>query len=170
MNRNLLKSRLRQLSAELAAVLTVQRLKIACAESCTGGLLAQAITEIAGSSAYFERGIVAYSNEAKRQLLGVESEFFELYGAVSEPVVRQMAAGLMSSTDVDLVIAISGITGPNGGTAEKPVGTVWFCWLDRGGRQYSQCRRFRGERQDIRLQSAIYALETLLSDLLLNSS
>lgn len=155
---------LNRLSIELGNKLLEKGVRIACAESCTGGLLAKALTDVAGSSAYFDRGYVAYSNEAKQQMLNVDPCLFDQYGAVSEPVVKQMASGALKLTSVDLVIAMSGITGPNGGTPEKPVGTVWFCWLGRGNKALSVCRRFTGDRETIRLQSASFAIKTLLAD------
>lgn len=162
MDKQQLESQLRQLSVELGVRLKRKEWRIACAESCTGGLLAKAITDIAGSSAWFERGVIAYSNEAKQQLLNVEPETFVRYGAVSEPVVAQMAEGMLKSARTDIVVAMSGITGPGGGTAEKPVGTVWFSWLTQSGLCYCDCRRFDGDRETVRLQTAIWAIDVAL--------
>lgn len=164
MNKQQLESRLSRLSIMLGDKLKRKNWRIACAESCTGGLLAKAITDVIGSSAYFEQGIIAYSNESKQNMLGVEPELFIQHGAVSEPVVNKMAIGMLERADVDLVVAISGITGPGGGTPEKPVGTVWFSWMTKEGLDCSQCNHFSGNRETIRLQTAIFATEMLLTD------
>ena len=117
-----------QLAAELGDALQLRQWRVATAESCTGGGIAAAITAIPGSSNWFEYGLVTYANAAKQHLLGVDSETLSNEGAVSENVVRQMAAGTLSLTGADIAVAVSGIAGPGGGSAEKPVGTVWFAW------------------------------------------
>lgn len=115
---------------QLTSVLAKKQYKIVTAESCTGGLLAQLLTDLPGSSAWFERGFVTYSNESKQELLGVKEELLLQFGAVSQEVVESMALGALKNSHADLSVAISGIAGPGGGTKEKPVGTVWigFCY------------------------------------------
>ncbi len=112
----------------LGRALLVHRARVATAESCTGGWIAKALTDVPGSSQWFESGIVAYSNSAKDALLGVPGELIAAHGAVSEPVVRAMAEGARAQLGVDLAVAVSGVAGPDGGSADKPVGTVWFAW------------------------------------------
>ncbi|PVZ85664.1 nicotinamide-nucleotide amidase [Serratia sp. S1B] len=150
-----------------------QRLKnrgqwITCAESCTGGGIAKAITDIAGSSAYFDRGFVTYSNAAKHELLGVENETLAAYGAVSEQVVREMALGALSAAKADLALSVSGIAGPDGGSEQKPVGTVWFGFAERGGRVLACRKQFTGDRDAVRLQATIFSLQMALEDFLQN--
>ena len=133
---------------------------ITCAESCTGGLLAAALTRLPGSSAWFETGFVTYSNEAKQRLLGVSTDSLRQYGAVSEAVVHEMAAGARQAADADYALGISGIAGPDGGSPEKPVGTVCFGLADR---QTTDARtaRFNGNRDEIRRQAVDFALAFL---------
>src|SRR5476651_1245601 len=126
--------RLHELSVEIGSELKAQGLWITCAESCTGGLVAKAITDIAGSSAWFDRGFVTYSNAAKHQLLGVAEVTLHEFGAVSEESVREMAQGALHAAGANLALSISGIAGPDGGTEAKPVGTVWFGFADSEGR------------------------------------
>jgi nicotinamide-nucleotide amidase len=135
---------------------------VATAESCTGGGVAEAITRIAGSSDWFERGFVTYSNGAKEELLGVSGATLVGHGAVSEPVAAEMAAGAIAHSAADAAVAITGIAGPGGGTPAKPVGLVWFAWAHRGGP--AQCRRFvfKGDRQAVRRQSVAVALQGLI--------
>lgn len=149
---------------------------LACAESCTGGLVAKTLTDVAGSSAWFERGLVTYSNLAKVQLLGVPQTTVALHGAVSEKTVRAMAEGLIRHTPVDWGLAVTGIAGPGGGTADKPVGTVWIGWSrrawpisaprDGGGMRdiHAEVQQFlfEGDREQIRRQSLRAALSGLL--------
>ena len=137
-----------------------------CAESCTGGWVAKALTDIAGSSAYFDRGFVTYSNAAKHDLLGVSETTLANYGAVSEAVVREMALGALREANADFAVSISGIAGPDGGSADKPVGTVWFAFAAREG-QILACKQiFPGDRDAVRLQAAVFALQTLFDDFL----
>jgi nicotinamide-nucleotide amidase len=138
---------------------------VATAESCTGGGVATAITRISGSAKWFDRGFVTYSNEAKRQMLGVSQLSLARHGAVSEEVAREMARGALARSPADVSVAITGIAGPTGGSRSKPVGLVWFAWGARG--QLVQSRRFvfPGNRVEIRLQSVYVALQGL-SDLL----
>jgi len=116
----------------LASLLLARGQLLATAESCTGGLIAASCTEVAGSSAWFERGFVTYSNEAKTELLGVPAELIERHGAVSEEVARAMAAGALAHSRADIAVAVTGIAGPTGGSDAKPVGTVWLAWAERG--------------------------------------
>lgn len=133
---------------------------ITCAESCTGGLLAAALTRLPGSSAWFETGFVTYSNEAKQRLLGVSADSLRQYGAVSEAVVHEMAAGARQAADADYALSISGIAGPDGGSPEKPVGTVCFGLADRQT-TYARTARFSGNRDEIRRQAVDFALAFL---------
>jgi nicotinamide-nucleotide amidase len=135
------------------------------AESCTGGWAAQAITAIAGSSAWFERGFVTYSNEAKAELLGVRRETLECHGAVSEETAREMALGALARSRGSVALAITGIAGPGGGSAAKPVGTVCFAWAARGGALRSETRLFAGDREAVRRQSVERALRGTLEHL-----
>jgi nicotinamide-nucleotide amidase len=139
---------------------------ITCAESCTGGLVAAYLTEISGSSAYFDRGFVTYSNQAKHELLGVKWLTLHQWGAVSEQTVREMACGALSAARADISISISGIAGPDGGTEDKPVGTVWFGWANRNGQVLTKKRRFLGDRHQVRQQAANYALTVVLEKFL----
>lgn len=144
----------------IAAELTARKQIITCAESCTGGLLAAALTSISGSSAYFQRSYVTYSNLAKQQLLNVNAETLRHYGAVSEEVVREMALGALISSKNDYALSISGIAGPDGGTADKPVGTVWFGFATKQ-RIWAKHYQFSGSRDEIRQQAVQYALAIL---------
>jgi nicotinamide-nucleotide amidase len=138
---------------------------LATAESCTGGWLAQAVTSVAGSSAWFDRGFVAYSNDAKEQSLGVRAATIARHGAVSEETAREMARGALErSPAATLAVAVTGIAGPGGGTAEKPVGMVCFAWAT-GAEVTSETRRFSGDRESVRRQSVIRALEGVLAKL-----
>ncbi|WP_263141377.1 CinA family protein [Pseudomonas sp. RIT-PI-AD] len=131
--------------------------QVSTAESCTGGGIAEAITRIAGSSAWFEAGFVTYSNGQKTRQLGVPGELFETVGAVSREVVEAMVRGAQRASGARFAVAVSGIAGPAGGSAQKPVGTVWLAWGD-GERVHSLCRRFLGDRDEVRHQTVIAAL------------
>lgn len=135
------------------------------AESCTGGLVAAAITEIAGSSGWFERTFVTYSNEAKMEMLGVSGQTLDEYGAVSEETVAEMARGALAHSRADVALAISGIAGPDGGSAQKPVGTVCFAWCLRDGEPDTLTLYLDGDRAGIRRQAASIALEGVLDRL-----
>ena len=135
---------------------------LATAESCTGGWVAKVITDIAGSSAWFDRGFVTYTNAAKRELLGVDSEVIRLHGAVSEATVRAMAAAALERSAARITVAISGIAGPGGSTPDKPVGIVWFAWADGGAGLESAHRLFHGDREAVRRQAVKFALEGVL--------
>ena len=137
-------------------------LMVATAESCTGGGVAEAITRSAGSSAWFDRGFVAYANEAKVDLLGVRQETLGTHGAVSEAVAREMALGALHQSDADLAVAVTGVAGPGGGTATKPVGLVWFAWASLGGTVESRFEIFGGDRAAVRDQAVREALKGLL--------
>ena len=150
------------LAVALGDALRKHRLHVATAESCTGGLIAGAITSVAGSSEWFERGFVTYSNRAKEELLGVLAETLRENGAVSGEVAAEMVAGALARSPADIAVAVTGIAGPGGGTSEKPVGLVWFAWMHRGGA--AQCRRFvfDGGREAVRRQSVAVALQGLI--------
>ncbi|WPP01064.1 CinA family protein [Pseudomonas sp. HR96] len=135
--------------------------QVSTAESCTGGGIAEAITRVAGSSAWFEAGYVTYSNAQKTRQLGVPEVLFGQVGAVSREVVEAMAAGALGHSGARFSVAVSGVAGPDGGSAEKPVGTVWLAWAD-GARLYSERRQFTGDREAVRRQTVIAALEGLL--------
>ena len=137
-------------------------LSLASAESCTGGWVAKQITDIAGSSAIFDRGFVTYTNQAKQEMLGVQSVTLEQYGAVSEAVVIQMAEGALKFSHADIALSISGIAGPGGGSEEKPVGTVCFGWMRKGGTALATTVVFKGDRDQVRRQSVDYALNGVI--------
>jgi len=146
----------------IAERLTARGVLLATAESCTGGWAAQALTALAGSSSWFERGFVTYSNAAKAEMLGVRPQTLERHGAVSEATAREMALGALSRSHASVALAITGIAGPSGGTREKPVGTVCFAWALKGGAARSETRRFAGEREAVRRQSVERAFAGLL--------
>ena len=146
----------------LAATLRQRGWRLATAESCTGGLIAAACTELAGSSDWFERGFVTYSNAAKTELLGVPAAQIAAHGAVSEPVARAMAEGALARSRAQLSIAVTGIAGPTGGSEDKPVGVVWFGWCV-GGQCSTERQLFAGDRASVRTQSAQHALAGLLA-------
>lgn len=135
--------------------------RMGAAESCTGGLVAAAVTSVAGSSEWFTGGVVSYANEVKRKVLGVPAALLREHGAVSEPVVLAMAAGARRVLAADLTVAISGVAGPGGGSPEKPVGTVWMAWSGPDGER-SQRYHFEGDREAVRLDAVWTALAGLL--------
>ena len=147
---------------QLATALRARDQMMATAESCTGGLIAGACTEISGSSDWFERGFVTYSNAAKCELLGVPAALIEAHGAVSEAVARAMAAGAVANAHAHWSVAVTGIAGPTGGSADKPVGTVWFGWCV-GGVTHSERQRFDGDRAAVRAATVRHALAGLLA-------
>jgi len=153
---------LTDLSEQLAKLLLLKKKQLAVAESCTGGWLAKCLTDLAGSSLWFERGFITYSNLAKQEMLGVLPETLEREGAVSEAVVREMAAGALHHSTADIAIAISGIAGPGGGVPGKPVGTVCFGLADKDNKLQSDTQHFEGGREAVRRQSVAYALTQLL--------
>ena len=149
--------------AELVgAKLKAQGMMLATAESCTGGWVAQAVTAIAGSSAWFDRGFVTYSDAAKREMLGVSASTLVKHGAVSEQTAREMAAGALAHSRAQVALAITGIAGPSGGSPEKPVGTVCFAWSQKNAAPVAQTRQFKGDRDSVRRQSVIVALQGVL--------
>lgn len=150
------------LAAKLGATLTERGWMMALAESCTGGMAAQYITAVPGSSTCFERGFVTYSNQAKIELLDVNPETLERYGAVSEETAREMAKGALEHSHTQLTGAITGIAGPDGGTPDKPVGMVCFAWAGSDGSLHSETRHFDGDRNAIRRQSVETAFQELL--------
>ena len=154
---------LENLSETLGQRLLARGEWLTAAESCTGGWLAQSVTAIAGSSGWFERGFVTYSNAAKREMLGVPETTLERHGAVSEATARAMAQGALAHSHADWAVAITGIAGPGGGTAEKPVGTVCFAWARKGAGCEAQTVHFTGEREAVREQSVRHALNGLLA-------
>jgi len=153
-----------ELARRLGEALKAKGWKFATAESCTGGWVAMQATAIAGSSDWFERGFVTYSNEAKRELLGVQDVTLVKHGAVSEATAREMAAGALGRSHAQLALAVTGIAGPGGGSAQKPVGTVCFAWAV-GSKIHSETRRFDGDRESVRRQSVVRALEGALESL-----
>ena len=134
---------------------------MATAESCTGGMIAAACTDLAGSSAWFERGFVTYSNAAKTELLGVPAALIAEHGAVSEPVVRAMAEGALRQSRTHIAVAVTGVAGPGGGSANKPVGSVWLGWATATG-VVTQMRHFEGDRQQVRQATLQHALQGLI--------
>jgi competence/damage-inducible protein CinA C-terminal domain len=150
-------------AAALVALATARGLRIATAESCTGGMIAAAITDIAGSSAIFGYGFVTYANEAKTSMLGVDPAVIAAEGAVSEAVARAMAAGALQNSGADLAVAVTGIAGPDGGSALKPVGTVWFGLAKRGAMGIAERVVFPGDRAAIRAATVDHALRLLMT-------
>lgn len=146
---------------QLAALLQAQGRMLATAESCTGGMISAACTDLAGSSNWFERGFVTYSNEAKTELLGVDASLIAKHGAVSEEVARAMASGAITRSLAQVAVAVTGVAGPTGGSAAKPVGTVWFGFA-LPGRLVSEVRHFDGDRAAVRSATVRHALQRLL--------
>ncbi len=157
--------RIESLCEALAQVLVARKLCIVTAESCTGGLIAASCTQLSGSSAWFERGFVTYSNAAKTELLGVPSALIEAQGAVSEEVAKAMAMGALSHSNASLSVAVTGIAGPTGGSAAKPVGTVWLAWAWRDSQQAVHCeavlQQLKGSRAEVRCATTELALDHL---------
>ena len=150
----------------LATLLLTNNFKLATAESCTGGMIAAACTDLAGSSDWFECGFVSYSNQAKTEMLGVDARLITAHGAVSEPVARAMAQGVFNHSEAQVSVAVTGVAGPGGGSADKPVGTVWFAWGLPSG-IFSEVQHFEGDRTAVRaatVQHALARLVTLLQD------
>ncbi|OBU86749.1 CinA family protein [Chromobacterium subtsugae] len=151
----------KQLAVDLGLLLSARGESVATAESCTGGLIAAALTDVPGSSAWFSHGIVSYGNQAKQQLLGVQAASLIDHGAVSETVVREMAQGGQTLADSDWAVAVSGIAGPGGGSPEKPVGLVWFAIAHPGGQTEAWRCLFAGDREAVRRQAVCEALSQL---------
>lgn len=153
---------LARLSEEVGTRLRERSLTLATAESCTGGWVAQVVTHTAGSSAWFDRGYVTYSNEAKVAMLGVSPETLAAHGAVSLETAAEMAAGALKNSNALISLAITGIAGPTGGSPDKPVGTVCFGWCRKGETPRTERRQFAGDRESVRRQSVVHAIETLI--------
>lgn len=151
-----------QLAIQVGAALKARGLMLVTAESCTGGMAAQLVTDIAGSSAWYDRGFITYSNESKQQMLDVKLTTLQQFGAVSEATVREMVAGALLHSNADVALAISGIAGPSGGTEEKPVGTVWFAWGLKQGGVHSKTQLITGNRSAVRAQATQIALTGIL--------
>jgi len=149
----------------LANKLIDAQYKLATAESCTGGGIAQALTDVSGSSQWFDSGLVTYSNEAKQRLLGVPSELIAQWGAVSEPVAKSMAEGAAGQQGVDVAVSVTGIAGPTGGTKDKPVGTVWIAWKLPNNRVEARCFQFDGDRSAVREATINAAITGLIERL-----
>lgn len=150
-----------RLAIQLGQQLLERGWMLALAESCTGGGIAAAITDIAGSSAYFDRGFVTYSNEAKQQLLGVPADLITRFGAVSQECAAAMAEGALLRSDAQIALSVTGIAGPDGGSAEKPVGTVWFGLAVEGKPVITELQSFKGDRATVRELAVEFALQRL---------
>ncbi len=157
--------RLDGIATRLGELLTARGWRLATAESCTGGWIAKVVTDIPGSSGWFERGFVSYSNAAKQEMLGVRPETLDAQGAVSEGTVREMAAGAIERSRAQVAVAVSGIAGPSGGSADKPLGTVCFAWAIPGCEIQTRRLQFAGDRDQVRHQAVRVALELLLEHL-----
>jgi nicotinamide-nucleotide amidase len=156
---------LTRLAARVGRQLLGSHRRVATAESCTGGWISKALTDIAGSSAWFDEGFVTYGNAAKQSRLGVPLKLLRIHGAVSEPVARAMARGALLAAGADLTVAVTGIAGPGGAVPGKPVGTVWLAWAARRGRGLrvvTALRHFRGDRETVRRKTVAAALQGLL--------
>ena len=151
------------LAAQVGGLLKSHGLMLVTAESCTGGGVASAITDVAGSSAWFERGFITYSNLAKQQMLGVSTVTLDQHGAVSEAVVREMVAGALACSAAQVALAVSGIAGPDGGTKDKPVGTVWFAWGIKQGSIHAQRHQISGDRAEVRAAAVRVALQGVIN-------
>ncbi|OBS10163.1 CinA family protein [Acidihalobacter prosperus] len=147
----------------LGRALSARGMRLVTAESCTGGWIAKRVTDVSGSSAWFEAGFVTYSNRMKAALLGVPESVFASAGAVSEACVRAMVAGALERASGDIAVAVSGIAGPGGGSSDKPVGTVWFGYAQNGGTIEAECHRFEGNRDAVRRAAVDRALRGLLA-------
>ncbi|MCF7965811.1 MAG: CinA family protein [Methylobacter tundripaludum] len=154
-----MESELFELAEQLGRKLKANGKKIATAESCTGGWIAQTITDVPGSSAWFDRGFVTYSNTAKVQMLDVSPETLEKHGAVSAETATEMAAGALAHSEADVAVAVTGIAGPDGGTPDKPVGTVFIAWADKYGEAKVIKKQFAGNRRQIRAETVESAIE-----------
>lgn len=150
------------IAEQVGAALKSRGLMLATAESCTGGWAGEAVTSVAGSSHWYDRGFITYTNESKQELLGVSARTLAEFGAVSEQTVREMAAGALKHSRAHITLAISGIAGPGGGTPNKPVGTVCMAWATRSGAGLSQTFHFQGDRTAVRRQAVVAALQGVL--------
>jgi nicotinamide-nucleotide amidase len=156
---------LRELAEQIADAALRQRLTLVTAESCTGGWIAKTLTDLPGSSAWFDAGVVTYSYEAKEALLGVNPRTLERTGAVSEETALEMVSGALARFGAGVAVAVTGIAGPSGGTAEKPVGTVWIGWKRRGGYAHARLFHFDGDREAVRRQTVAAALKGVIKAL-----
>lgn len=156
---------LSNLAIKLGTALKARGFTLALAESCTGGMVAQAVTSVAGSSAWFDRGFVTYSNQAKIEMLGITTNTIETYGAVSEQTANEMALGALKNSHAHVSGSITGIAGPDGGSAEKPVGTVCFAWAESHKATSTITKHFQGNRQEVRQQAAITMMTGLVDRL-----
>lgn len=154
-----------RLAEEVGNALRQRAMMLVTAESCTGGWVGEAVTAVPGSSGWYDRGFVTYTNAAKQEMLGVAAATLDTYGAVSEQTVREMASGALHNSRAQAALAISGIAGPGGGTAEKPVGTVCIAWALANGVVASERREFAGDRREVRQQAVERALQGLLERL-----
>ena len=148
---------------QISEQLLKNKKRLTVAESCTGGWIAKVLTDLAGSSAWFERGFVTYSNDAKQEMLGVNKSTIEAYGAVSQETVNEMALGALKNSHADYSLSVSGIAGPSGGSADKPVGLVWFAWAYQDTVITSEKKIFSGDRNEVREQAVFHALTELVS-------
>ena len=153
------------LTEQIAARLLQSHQRLATAESCTGGWIGKSLTDLAGSSRWYEGGVIAYSNTLKQNLLGIPRESLESHGAVSEPVAKAMAEGVARLMKADHAVAVTGIAGPDGGTDEKPVGLVWIAWAGGGSATAGRAFRFEGDRDAVRRQTVHQALQGLIERL-----
>lgn len=156
---------LHQLARQLGDHLLQASQILACAESCTGGFISKVVTEIGGSSQWFDRGFVTYTNQSKSELLGVPAATIAEHGAVSEATARAMATGALRHSQAHITLAVTGIAGPGGGRLDKPVGTVWFAWATRDGPVDSDTQQFPGDRDAVRRQAVAHALQGVLTRL-----
>ncbi|MCK5902138.1 MAG: nicotinamide-nucleotide amidase [Cocleimonas sp.] len=154
-----------ELVKDVAACLSENEMHLTTAESCTGGWIAKVLTDVPGSSIYFDRGFVTYSNQSKHDMLGVSEETLLLHGAVSEAIVKEMAEGALTKSDASLSLAVSGIAGPTGGSEDKPIGTVCFSWMIRDDIAVAETVQYDGDRDDIRRQAVIHSLEGIIKQL-----
>jgi len=155
-------SQLYSLAEQVGRALRARGLMLATAESCTGGWIAEAVTMVPGSSEWFERGFITYTYIAKREMLGVTGDTLGTHGAVSEQTVREMAQGAIARSRAQVAVAVSGVAGPSGGTVEKPAGTVCFAWFARDRAAQTATQHFAGDREAVRKQSVVHALEGVL--------
>jgi len=151
------------LAQKLGDKLKQSRQLLATAESCTGGWVGKVITDVPGSSHWYDRGFITYTNQSKQEILGVPVNIIEQFGAVSEHTVRAMVAGVLAHSHADVALSISGIAGPGGGTDTKPVGLVYFGWGKRNGEVHTQSQTFRGDREEIRRQAVQHSLSILMT-------
>lgn len=152
-----------ELAAQVGAVLHTRHQVLAVAESCTGGWIAKTVTDVPGSSGWFDRGFITYSNNAKSDLLAVDRATIARHGAVSAEVVAAMATGALEHSRADIVVAVSGVAGPDGGSSDKPVGTVYLAWALREGSVHVERRHFVGDREAVRQQTVVAALQGVLN-------